>query len=520
MAINKKNSWFKIEAIPRCNYFMTETVVRYYGQVIYNLGGGKSFKNVMWIIDSGIAYLCYKRNDFNKGVNYLFNKALSDSNWLDKANQVVINHTKNYHTHTKTLENINFGQLTNKQLANTFDKLIELQRKSHESGQMSTWLIDAEYNLFSNYLSNLTINKLTNQDYKKIDSSTFSLLTTPTKPSFLDREEIESLKIAYEISKDKSLKELFVKNNSDELINLLIAFPKIRNKILRHHKKYLWLHYTYEGPILELEYFIEIWKGLIKQDNLEKLIKERKNKFNTLIKEQNRLFKELQFTNKEKFLIKIAKDIIWIKGWRKDCMYFGSFILDKIATEIGKRLGLSLNQVRYFCDWEVRDALLKNKFNADELNQRRKFSLIISNSNGKPKIYSGVNAKKAFKKLYFEKEKIIKVDEIKGTSAYPGIAKGTVKIVETIEDIKKMNKGDILLSETTYPALVPAMKLAAAIVTNVGGITCHAAIVSRELKIPCVVGTKIATKVFKDGVRVEVDANNGIVKKIKESNAK
>lgn len=87
--------------------------------------------------------------------------------------------------------------------------------------------------------------------------------------------------------------------------------------------------------------------------------------------------------------------------------------------------------------------------------------------------------------------------------------------METVDDMKKMEKGNILLSETTYPVLVPAMKLAGAIVTNVGGLTCHAAIVSRELKIPCVVGTKIATKVLRDGDLVEVDANKGVIKKIK-----
>jgi len=84
-----------------------------------------------------------------------------------------------------------------------------------------------------------------------------------------------------------------------------------------------------------------------------------------------------------------------------------------------------------------------------------------------------------------------------------------------VKDMPKMKKGDIMLSETTYPALVPAMKKAAAIVTNIGGLTCHAAIVARELKIPCVVGTKIATKVLHDGQLVEVDADKGIVKIIK-----
>ena len=78
----------------------------------------------------------------------------------------------------------------------------------------------------------------------------------------------------------------------------------------------------------------------------------------------------------------------------------------------------------------------------------------------------------------------------------------------------KMEQGDIMLSHTTFPALVPAMKKAAAIITEDGGITCHAAIVARELQTPCVVGCKNATYILKDGDMVEVDANKGIVKKI------
>jgi len=77
-----------------------------------------------------------------------------------------------------------------------------------------------------------------------------------------------------------------------------------------------------------------------------------------------------------------------------------------------------------------------------------------------------------------------------------------------------MRPGDILVSHMTDPEIVVAMKKAGAIITDMGGITCHAAIVSRELGIPCVIGTKIATKVFKDGDEVEVDATKGVVRKL------
>jgi phosphoenolpyruvate synthase/pyruvate phosphate dikinase len=289
----------------------------------------------------------------------------------------------------------------------------------------------------------------------------------------------------------------------------------LRRRIISHYKKYFWLHYNYEGPILEFDYFLEIWKLLIRDKNLEKLIKESDHKFAYTKNQRAELFKKLGFDGKERKLFNIARDIVWLKGWRKDCMYYGSYVLDKIAREIGRRLGLSLNQVRFFCDWEIKDALLKNKFSPDELNERYKFNIVYGDSVNRPKIYSGEKAKKFLRDWPLEKQKFKKVDELFGAVAYPGKAKGIVKIIETVDDIHKMKKGNILLSETTYPALVPAMKLAGAIVTNVGGLTCHAAIVSRELKIPCVVGTKIVTKVLKDGDFVEVDAEKGIVKIIK-----
>ncbi|MEW6408479.1 MAG: PEP-utilizing enzyme [Patescibacteria group bacterium] len=78
----------------------------------------------------------------------------------------------------------------------------------------------------------------------------------------------------------------------------------------------------------------------------------------------------------------------------------------------------------------------------------------------------------------------------------------------------KMRKGDILVSIATDPDIVPAMKKASAIVTEQGGVTSHAAIVSREMRIPCVIGTKIATKVLRDGDLVEVDATKGLVRKL------
>lgn len=100
---------------------------------------------------------------------------------------------------------------------------------------------------------------------------------------------------------------------------------------------------------------------------------------------------------------------------------------------------------------------------------------------------------------------------LRGMGVSPGIGSGIVKIVTGLGDINKIEKGDVLVTEMTNPDFVPAMEKAAAIVTNRGGVTSHAAIVSRELGVPAIVGTVNATEVLKDGQTVTVDATNGVV---------
>ncbi len=109
----------------------------------------------------------------------------------------------------------------------------------------------------------------------------------------------------------------------------------------------------------------------------------------------------------------------------------------------------------------------------------------------------------------------IKSNQIKGVSTYLGKVSGRVHVILDFMKPGVMKKGQILVSINSNPHLMPLIRKAGALVTDEGGVTNHAAIISRELKIPCVIGTKIATKVLKDGDLVEVDANRGIVKIIK-----
>ncbi len=112
---------------------------------------------------------------------------------------------------------------------------------------------------------------------------------------------------------------------------------------------------------------------------------------------------------------------------------------------------------------------------------------------------------------------------VRGLAASPGIARGKVKYIKDISEIARVEEGDILVTMMTNPDMVPAMRRASAVVTEEGGRTCHAAIVSRELGIPCIVGAKDATKVLKDGMEITVDAKRGVVYEgyvLKEEEAK
>jgi phosphohistidine swiveling domain-containing protein len=158
----------------------------------------------------------------------------------------------------------------------------------------------------------------------------------------------------------------------------------------------------------------------------------------------------------------------------------------------------------------------KSGISSDVIKQRQIFS-----KEDKKFIYYSDSVSKYVVYEYDSSEYLRKIDnslvenkqEIKGTIANAGRVKGRVRLVQT-NDISKImfNDGEILVATSTNPILVPIIQKSSAVITDEGGALCHAAIVSRELKKPCIIGTKIATKVLKDGDMVEVDADKGIVK--------
>lgn len=117
--------------------------------------------------------------------------------------------------------------------------------------------------------------------------------------------------------------------------------------------------------------------------------------------------------------------------------------------------------------------------------------------------------------ITLEDESVHKDTSVSGTVAKAGgLIQGKVQVIYNSEDVHTFIPGSILVTPMTSPEYLLVMKNATAIITDEGGLTCHAAITARELNVPCIIGTKVATKIFQDGDMVEVDAQRGMVKKL------
>jgi phosphohistidine swiveling domain-containing protein len=182
-----------------------------------------------------------------------------------------------------------------------------------------------------------------------------------------------------------------------------------------------------------------------------------------------------------------------------------------LLPRLTKETNLSREEILQLEYRELLETLKDGKLTIDKSAiKERQTGFITGIINEKPITITGEIVNKLF--IHFTDVKIENVSEIKGSVASPGLVKGKAKVIHKISELNKLEKGDILITSMTTPDFIVGMKKASAIITDEGGLSCHAAIVSRELHIPCVIGTKIATKIINDGDLVEVDANKGIIK--------
>ncbi len=321
----------------------------------------------------------------------------------------------------------------------------------------------------------------------------FVSLTTPETLSTVAREEMNLLQLTLN------------KNVTEQ-----------SKAVLAHADRYFATFFGYEGPLYTAD---TVWKRITEMRKDTALAEKRLAKLEEYSKhtKENRqkIEQDLGLPQHVMDILRITREWLASKEARKDSFFSAYAAMDLLMDATSKKTNTMKKLLKFLVRPEM-EQFLQNEILPDDLEARLERMVVTSSEDGEVLVLSGEDAAKYIARNVYTPA-LTEHEEIAGQIAFKGRVTGIVKIVQTIEDIDKMQEGDILVSTATNPNLLPAMRKAAAFVTNVGGITCHAAIISRELGIPCIIGTKIATQVLKDGDLVEVDANEGVVKILKKA---
>lgn len=337
------------------------------------------------------------------------------------------------------------------------------------------------------------------QDIDKI----ISVITYPEEHTPLTNSQLQLVKLAAGMQeKNISTQELLESSLSKTFDNIFNTY------------KFIPVNYTEEAWTKQ-EMIVQL-SEMLKKDckkELQTLEENHKNK----VRQMKKQLKEISDSSIEQASIALQAGTI-LNEKRKFAFCRAGVAYRPLFKEIAEECNLSSwKDVWQLTPEEVRLVAFHGKGSLLKKIVERSVAGVVSDYKIGYKVIQGVELKNILKQIHsVQKDMVLEtgVHEVKGMIASQGLVRGTVRIILNSSDFPKFKTGDILVTAMTSVDFVPLMKRAAAFVTNEGGVTSHASIVSRELNKPCIIGTKIATQVFKDGDVVEVDANKGVVRKI------
>lgn len=295
------------------------------------------------------------------------------------------------------------------------------------------------------------------------------------------------------------------------------------SKLLHHSKKY---------PLL----FINLYDDYRVVDSLRNRMSEYKTAGQSvreyeenvslskenIRKEQGKIEKQISKDNELVSILKYLRDQGRIRFEYKNWKNGAEWRFCGLFVEIAKRLGLQTEEMMLsYRVKDIEDFLSKGVVLSESERKDRQKICVFYQNDDKKIFVSGQEAVELSSELLGDTKAEIR--ELKGVVAEKGFVIGRARVILPVgweslqKEMRMFEVGEILVTTMTEPNLVMVMKKASAIVTNQGGITSHAAVISRELGIPCVVGTLKATEVIKTGDLIEVDADKGVVRIIKKA---
>lgn len=287
-----------------------------------------------------------------------------------------------------------------------------------------------------------------------------------------------------------------------------------RYLIKKHFESYGWLHSTlFLGSLYNEQEITQELKDILDEQKKNNLAEQRDNlKFET-----EKLIATLS-DEKDKDLARFFQEAVYYRTARLEWMNQACFFARPLLVKVANRLDLTFHDLIYMLPEEIVSSLEKGDINESiraDINLRRDGYAYISSNTEEYKLVTGKQLQLLKNDLRSHIE--LAENKVSGIAAYKGSATGIVVVVKDRDELAKVKKGNILVTRLTTPDFVMAINNSAAVVTDLGGVTSHAAVTCREIDIPCIVGTKIATQVLKDGDLVEVDADEGVVRIIKKA---
>lgn len=362
------------------------------------------------------------------------------------------------------------------------------------------------------------IDRIVSSCLKKYPVELCQSLIAPNWFSFLKKKELSELKTALKISQTNKLEKIFrqdrgsitdyLNSSRGEQVKSVI---KSLNSIQRN---YYWVRNNYiKAEYLTLNFFIKDVKEILRQFSFDpQKIKDEINKTRNYKRQKRVAFNKIKLTSQDKFYINLLDEVGFLQDTRKR-MYIESIqYFDYLFNEISRRIKIKGMTLKFLLPEEVIQSFDIKKINKlKSLAEKRQKNSAVVFKNGKITVETNDQKLSKIRNWLTPKSKIIK--ELKGTPASVGPKiRGICRVLFSAQEINKIEKGNILVTGSTAPDYLPAMKKAKAILTEKGGLTSHAAIVSRELGVPCIVGILNLLDIIKDEDLVEVDPNKGIVK--------
>ena len=480
-----------------------ELKARAYSYVPFTIGG--EYRNYIYVFQNQLlqAYAPCQEIEQLKQVRYALlmdpescRTTLSESRKICEDQDLLSNE----------IASLDFQRFSNCELADIYESFMLLQQRNQVAFTVSQpeMLAFLERDV-EEYVSSIAKSDAEFQEH-------IFMLTVPTRKSQLVDEEIAWNNIVlYAIGKP-SVVALSAESRERFAECVLTAEPSLLQSISSHIDRYGWL------PTQESN---EPWTEVDKINLLHEELKRSSSEITERAKQAEVRFERLQ-AQREDLLPRLLPSprILYqslvlreLAALRWDLRFVrtrADFIARPLRKEIADRMGLNPYELEHLLLKETYSFLRHGlPFDKNELKRRLSF-YIWKITDGNSKIYTGDQALEIFDHL-LPKEDYSGVFSISGRSASQGYVRGTVRKISTSEKalqeaVSQMKKGEILVTGQTRPQLIIACRKAGAIVTDEGGIASHASVISRELGIPCIVGTKDGTKILHDGDIVEVDA--------------